>query len=240
MNPRGGSRGVTVAAGIVATAAWAPALTSLAPRRRPALFPRLCGIEPGAALALTFDDGPDAASTPAVLDVLARHHVRATFFLLGRHAAAHADVVRRLVDEGHELAVHGWDHWALPLKRPGTVRGELSRSVEVIETLAGVRPRWYRPPFGVMTTEGLLAARAVGLDTVLWSTWGVDWAARATPESVVRRVLRDARPGGCVLLHDTDRCSAPGSWRTTVAATEALLRHWEGVGQPVGPLGARR
>ncbi len=225
-----------LAAGAVLAAQLFPALTSVAPRRRPAVLPRLCGVSREHHLALTFDDGPDAVSTPRVLDVLDRYDVRATFFLLGAHVAQHADLVAEMSRRGHELAVHGWDHTAAPVKRPGALRRELRRTVEAVGDASGVVPAWYRPPYGVLTTEAVRAARDAGLRTVLWSAWGVDWAARATPETVVQRVLRDARPGATVLLHDTDRTSAPGSWRVTVAATEDLLSRWAGLGLPVGPL----
>lgn len=225
-----------LAASVVLAAQLAPALTSLAPRRRPLVLPRLCGVSPAHHLALTFDDGPDGVGTPHLLDVLDRHGVRATFFLLGSHVARHADIVAEMTGRGHELAVHGWDHVAAPVKRPGALHRELGRAVEAITHASGVVPTWYRPPYGVLTTESLRAARAAGLRTVLWSAWGVDWAAGATSETVERRVLRDARPGGTVLLHDSDRTSAPGSWRVTAAATDVLLRRWAGLNVPVGPL----
>jgi peptidoglycan/xylan/chitin deacetylase (PgdA/CDA1 family) len=223
--------GVLVAAG----AQLAPALTTVAPLRR-ALLPRLAGTSARRHVALTFDDGPDRASTPQFLELLSDRGVTATFFLLGAHAREEPALVREMVAAGHELAIHGWQHDCIAVVRPGRLAGQLRRSREVVEDLTGHRVGWYRPPYGVMTAEGLHAARRARLQTVLWSAWGVDWSARATPTSIVDTVSRSVRPGGTVLLHDTDRTSAPGSWRRTLAATASLLDRWAGLEVPVGPL----
>ena len=87
-----------------------------------------------------------------------------------------------------------------------------------------------------MTAEGLYAARKAGLQTVLWSSWGVDWSRHATPATIMATVSRSVLPGGTVLLHDTDRTSAPGSWRGTLEATDLLLARWLGADVLVGPL----
>jgi peptidoglycan/xylan/chitin deacetylase (PgdA/CDA1 family) len=212
-----------------------PAATAIAPLRRRAL-PRLSGINGSDHIALTYDDGPDPASTPAFLRLLAAHDVLATFFLLGRFVAENPILVQEMSVAGHELAVHGWDHRCLAWKRPGTLTTELCRTRDLIRDLAGQQVRWYRPPYGVLTAEGMIAARRAGLQTVLWSSWGRDWRSRATPKSIVRTVVRPLRPGGTVLLHDTDRTSAPGSWRRTLAASDELLRRWSAEGVPTGTL----
>lgn len=213
----------------------APALTSVAPLRRRTL-PRLSGISTLPHIALTYDDGPDPASTPRFLDLLAEHAVAATFFLLGSHVAPNRRLVRDMSEAGHELAVHGWDHTCLAFKRPGVVTTELRLSRDVIEDLTGQRVSWFRPPYGVMTSEGLVAARRTGLRTVLWSAWGRDWSRRATPGSILTKVSRRLDAGGTVLLHDTDRTSAPGSWKRTLVASRRLLETLSEVGVEVGPL----
>jgi peptidoglycan/xylan/chitin deacetylase (PgdA/CDA1 family) len=213
----------------------APALTSIAPLRR-SLMPRLSGRSNRHHIALSFDDGPDPASTPHFLDLLADREVRATFFLLGAHAAREPGLVRDLADAGHDVAVHGWTHECLALVPPGRLADELARTRELLEETTGTAVRWYRPPYGVLTAAGVWAARRAGLQTVLWSAWGVDWSAGATPSTIVHRVSRAVRPGGTVLLHDTDRTSAPDSWRRTLVATETLLDRWRDEGVPVGPL----
>jgi len=174
--------------------------------------------------------------TPKFLDLLDRHGVTATFFLLGAHVERHRDVVRDLHARGHELAVHGWDHRCVAWKRPGRLVDDLRRTVSALTTLTGAPVRWYRPPYGVLTAEALAAARSAGLRTVLWSAWGRDWERAASAESVAHRVTAALRPGGTVLLHDSDRTSAPGSWRATLAASDLLLTDWSAKGYDVGPL----
>jgi peptidoglycan/xylan/chitin deacetylase (PgdA/CDA1 family) len=233
-------RHALVVASAVAVAGGAPLPASVQPLRRaltPAVLPdRLSGISTSHHVALTFDDGPDPASTPAFLDLLAERDVRATFFLLGRYAAAHPDLVRRMVESGHEIGVHGWTHRCVAWVGARRLLGDLRATRRVLEQISERRVRWYRPPYGVLTTHALVTARAAGLTTVLWSDWGVDWRRGRTPGQVLTTVTRGLRPGGTVLLHDTDRSSAPGSWRTTLAATERLLDRLDARGVPVGPL----
>ena len=219
----------------VALAQWGPALTSV-PHLRRVLVPRLSGIVAAPHVALTYDDGPDPASTPHFLALLQRHDAQATFFLLGAHVQENAALVREMAAAGHELAVHGWDHRCLAWKRPGTLAGELRSTRGLIEDVAQVAVTRYRPPYGVITGEGLLASRGAGLETVLWSAWGRDWSARATPAGIARKVSQALRPGGTVLLHDSDRTSSPGSWRHTLTASELLLGRWSDAGLAVGPL----
>ncbi|HEX3223970.1 MAG TPA: polysaccharide deacetylase family protein [Nocardioides sp.] len=227
-------------AGGAVVLAGAPLVASVQPVRRlltPALLPdRLSGVSDRHHVALTFDDGPDRDSTPSFLDLLGRHDTRATFFLLGRYAAQEPALVRRMVAEGHEIGVHGWTHRCVAAVGPRRLAGDLRATRRVLEQVGGRRVRWYRPPYGVLTTHALVAARSAGLDTVLWSEWGVDWRRGRTPQQVVTTVRRKLRPGGTVLLHDTDRTSAPGSWRATLGATERLLEHLANDDVPVGPL----
>jgi peptidoglycan/xylan/chitin deacetylase (PgdA/CDA1 family) len=219
----------------LAAANLLPSVGCLTPLRR-AVLPRLAGISQRHHIALTYDDGPDPHSTPRFLELLAARGVTATFFLLAAHAEREPLLVQEMAAAGHELAVHGWQHDCLALRRPGGLTRDLVRSRQVIEEVSGTRVRWYRPPYGVMTVEGLLAARRAGLQTVLWSAWGVDWSPRATPATIVDAVSRSAVPGGTVLLHDTDRTAAPGSWRRTLEATGTLLDRWSDQDVLVGPL----
>jgi peptidoglycan/xylan/chitin deacetylase (PgdA/CDA1 family) len=212
-----------------------PSIASIAPLRR-AFLPRLAGVSHRDHIALTVDDGPDRRSTPQFLDLLAARGVTATFFLLAAHVRCETRLVREMAAAGHELAVHGWEHDCLALRPPGGLVRDLARSREVIEDVSGTETRWYRPPYGVMTGEGLYAAKQAQLRTVLWSSWGVDWSRHATPTSIVATVSRSAFPGGTVLLHDTDRNAARGSWQATLEATRLLLERWSGADALVGPL----
>ena len=217
------------------TAEWGPVLTSI-PRLRHAASPGLSGISSRHHIALTYDDGPDPASTPSFLAMLARHRVSATFFVLGEFLAQNASLVAEMSAAGHELAVHGWNHECLAWKPPRRLTDQLRRTRHTVEDVTGVPVRWFRPPYGVITGRGLLAARRVGLSPVLWSACGRDWSRRATPESIASRVLGSVEVGGTVLLHDTDRTSAPGSWQSTLAASELMLHRWHDQGVTVGPL----
>jgi peptidoglycan/xylan/chitin deacetylase (PgdA/CDA1 family) len=224
-----------------AALAWhaAPALTAIGGVRRRHL-PRLAGVGDPHHVALTFDDGPHPLSTPRFLDALDRLGVRATFFLLGRWAARTPGLVREVVAAGHEVGLHGYDHRCLLARGPRGTRADLTRGRDVLANLTGRPVRWYRPPYGVLTGAALGTARRLGLTPVLWTAWGADWTARATPGSVYRTALADLAGGGTVLLHDSDVTSTPGSWRATLGALPALVAACRERGLDVGPLGAHR
>ena len=196
-----------------------PALTARGPARR--LTPGLAGEGRAGGVALTFDDGPDPDGTPAVLEALAELGWHATFFLLGSQVRRHPGIARRVVDAGHEVAVHGTIHRNHLVRTPLGIRRDLSIAAREITEVTGARPRWFRPPYGVLSAGTLWAARDLGLTPVLWTAWGKDW--RAGPSAgVAAEVMRTLRDGGTVLLHDSDCTSRPGSWRSTVAALPLL------------------
>jgi len=223
------------AASLAVLAHAGPAIGAVGPVRR-ALFPGFAGRGAPDHVALTFDDGPHRLSTPRFLDLLERHGVHATFFLLGASLMRDLPLGREMAARGHELAVHGWDHRLLLRRGRAEVRDDLRRARDLVGDLTGRPPRWYRPPYGVASTSALRSARELGMTPVLWTAWGRDWTRRATSSSVRRAVLRVPQGGGTVLLHDADTCSAPGSWHATVAALPDLIRTWHGAGLRVGPL----
>ncbi|WKV16625.1 polysaccharide deacetylase family protein [Janibacter limosus] len=116
------------------------------------------------------------------------------------------------------------------------LRDDSERTCAAITQITGTRPRWYRPPFGITTRASRDAARDAGLTPVLWTARGRDWSRWVGPAGITRRVELTLRPGGTVLLHDTDRYASPGSWRRTDAALDTLLTRWASSGVPVGPL----
>ena len=230
-----------LAAGLLTAGALAylPSATALRPVRRllgPLLPSPLIGSGRPGHVALSYDDGPDRQSTPLFVDLLAAHQVQATFFMLGEYVEPHRGLVAEMAAAGHELAVHGWDHVCVAAKPPGVLLDEIRRSRDLLEDIGGRPVLWYRPPYGVSSTESLWAAHRAGLRTALWSAWGCDWQRRATAATIARTVRRQLRTGGTVLLHDTDRTAAPGSWWRTLAASEALLTEWTAAGVEVGPL----
>ena len=122
---------------------------------------------------------------------------------------------------GHELAVHGDTHRS-HLRRPvGSTVDDVIRARDTIAAVADAPVRWFRPPYGAVSSGSLVAARRSGLQLVLWTTWGLDWQPRATGRSVAANVRRTYYPGATVVLHDSDITSTPGSWRSTLAALAA-------------------
>lgn len=215
---------VCAAAQILPAATWLPQV------RR--YFPRLCGVGRPDHVALTFDDGPDPESTPAFLDLLGPHDVKATFFLVGERVLDAPDLVKRMVFEGHEVGVHGWRHQYTLFSSPG-----LGHCIAAITQASGVRPRWFRPPYGVLSATSLAEARRHALDPVLWTAWAKDWTADTTPTSV-RALLRPGIVGGAtLLLHDASSRKAPTSWTATLGALPDVLRDCAERGLRVGTLG---
>jgi len=222
--PLGAALLVSAAAALAAlTGHAAPALTTVGPLRR-AGWPRLAGVGAPGGIALTFDDGPDPDGTPAVLAALETLNWQATFFLLGSQVNRYPDVAQSVVAAGHEIAVHGQQHRNHLLRSPADVRRDVLGAAQLIEAVTGVRPRWFRPPYGVLTAGSLLAARDAALTPVLWTAWGRDWVPR-TPAAITARIVRDLRDGGTVLLHDSDCTSVVGSWRATARCLPLLAEH---------------
>ncbi|HST31914.1 MAG TPA: polysaccharide deacetylase family protein [Solirubrobacteraceae bacterium] len=173
--------------------------------------------------ALTFDDGPHAQGTPAVLELLAAAGVRATFFLVGEQVRRNPSLGREIVAAGHGIGVHCERHRNLLRLTPAQTRRDIESAEAVIAETTGVAPALYRPPYGVLNAAALRLARGREWRTLLWSHWGRDWERRATPQSIATRVTDGAGEGAVLLLHDADDYSAPGSWRRTVAALPRVL-----------------
>ena len=208
-------------AGVAAAVQVGPAATWLPPVRR-RLTPGLMGRGPAGGVAVTFDDGPHPDGTPAVLDALDALSWRATFFLLGSQVRRHPEIAAEIVRRGHEVGAHGDAHRYLIARSPAAAAADLRAAADSIGEATGRAPRWWRPPYGVLSGPALLAARRCGLRPVLWSAWGRDWRAEATPEQVVDELCRDDIAGATLLLHDSDVTSSPGAWRTTVGALPLL------------------
>ncbi len=170
------------------------------------------------AVALTFDDGPEPPYTERILDILGEFGVKATFFVVGSQVLHHPALARRILDEGHLLGNHTHSHPNLLLRAPGAAREELALASASIERVTGIWPQWFRPPFGFRYPWNVTQAARLGQATVTWSLNPRDFES-PSPEVLVRRVVRQARPGDIVLLHDGMRDQS-----CTVAALPAILR----------------
>jgi peptidoglycan-N-acetylglucosamine deacetylase len=153
-------------------------------------------------IALSYDDGPDLEQTPAVLDVLAEHGARATFFVLTDRAEAEPGLVRRMLAEGHEIGLHGIDHARLT-RVPGreAVR-RLRLGRQRLEAITGRPVRLYRPTYGDVGMTAFAGARLLGLEIVIWSAWARDWFD-APPQEIADRAVGALHPGAILLLHDS-------------------------------------
>jgi peptidoglycan/xylan/chitin deacetylase (PgdA/CDA1 family) len=179
---------------------------------------------PGVAgVALTFDDGPHPEGTPAVLEILTRAGARAMFFLIGEQVERRPELAARIVQNGHLVAVHGYRHRLQLRLGAAEVAMDLTRASAAIAGATGVIPRWHRPPYGIYSAAGLRAARAAGLEPLLWSRWGKDWRKLTTPGRIAARATRSLGAGDVILLHDADFYSSRGSHQRTVAALPAVL-----------------
>ena len=185
----------------------------------------------GRGCALTFDDGPHAQGTPAVLEVLQRRETKAIFFLVGEQVARMPSLAAEIVAAGHGVGLHCDRHRNLMRVGPAAVREDMLRAAARIEETTGVPITRYRPPYGIFNAAALSIARRSGWRSLLWTRWGRDWEARASAESIVRRAVGGGVEQGTVLLlHDADHYSAPGSWRRTVAAPPRVLDGLAGSG----------
>ena len=156
----------------------------------------------GPYIAMTFDDGPNPTLTPKLLDLLAAHHIKATFFVIGQNVAEHPAVLARAVREGHEIGNHSWSHPNFGKMSDDAVRRELRRTEDAISSAAGIRPGLMRPPYGSITThEKRWIHEEFGYQTILWDVDPLDWK-RPGPAVVCNRILKETRPGSIVLSHD--------------------------------------
>jgi peptidoglycan/xylan/chitin deacetylase (PgdA/CDA1 family) len=172
-------------------------------------------------VALSFDDGPDPAMTPAVLDVLARHQARATFFVIGRALDAHRALGQRIVREGHELGNHSWRHsrWHGLLSTRAHAM-EIQWTADAISEVNGGHDALFRPPLGLKSPPLARAARNQGARLVTWSLHSRDTYYRE-PSRIARYVLDRVRPGDIILLHDGH--DLPGHKRRACAAATDLI-----------------
>ena len=156
----------------------------------------------GPYIAITFDDGPSATLTPKLLDLLAAHQIKATFFVIGQNVAEHPEIVARAVREGHEIGNHSWSHPYFARMSDDAIRSQLRRTDEAIMNAAGIHPKLLRPPYGSVTArQKRWIHDEFGYEIILWDVDPLDWK-RPGPTVIANRILKDTRAGSIVLSHD--------------------------------------
>jgi len=180
-------------------------------------------------IALTFDDGPNPAATPQLLEVLAKHGAKATFFLIGDFVRREPALAREVLAAGHTVGNHTQHHLWLPAHSARTIHEELRACNEAIEDVLGVKATLFRPPHGARRPVVFRAARELGLQPVQWNLMVGDWKARSA-EDLYRRLVqgiaanRAAGRGTNVVLHDGSQRGLGTDRTATVAAVELLLK----------------
>jgi peptidoglycan/xylan/chitin deacetylase (PgdA/CDA1 family) len=186
----------------------------------------------GRLMALTYDDGPNTAWTPRLLELLAEHDVKATFFSIGEFAEQQPELLREVAAAGHAIGNHTYHHVAMPFHTDDTIRTELRRATEAIEG-AGVEmataqgKRLMRPPWGRRRPGTLRVLREEGYVPVVWSVTLWDWTKRVSTEKIMRKAERQISGGDVILLHDG--CNEGMGWdrRHSIEATELILTQWK-------------
>lgn len=171
----------------------------------------------GKLVALTFDDGPIPVETERILNVLRKHDVKATFFMLGIQVQRHPAIARRVVSDGHSVGSHTYGHTRLDVVAPAEVRKQVLRGRRQVQQATDVGSAWFRPPYGRMNAPAWRIARQLKMRTVLWDVDSRDWT-RPGPKKIAAVVLRDTKPGSVVLLHD-----GGGDRRQTAQALDTII-----------------
>ncbi len=154
-------------------------------------------------IALTFDDGPDPIHTPPILDLLESRGHRATFFVIGNRAARQPALLADMARRGHELANHSYAHaYTTPFLSPARLARELVQTNAILEAASGQRPRWFRPPVGLLSPRVAAAAKLAQLSLVAWTATARDGTARTNATNAVERLSRKLTPGAILVLHD--------------------------------------
>ena len=187
--------------------------------------------QPG-ELALTFDDGPNPAWTPRLLEILAQHGVRATFFLLGSHAQAEPEIVRSIAAAGHLIGNHSWSHPNLALSSRKRIQQELSWTRDNLEQITGEPVKFFRPPFGARRPAVLRLARELEMTPVLWNAMTTDWsepAAGSIAQRLMEKIDRRMRHGHAanIVLHDGGHLDLAAYREPSIAAAGLLIARYK-------------
>jgi peptidoglycan/xylan/chitin deacetylase (PgdA/CDA1 family) len=215
--------------GAAAVAAVTAGYQSMAPTGQ--WFGRtFAGLPRGAKqIALTYDDGPNDPHTQRLLEVLARHDVRATFFMIGKYARQRPEIARAVSSAGHVIGNHTFTHPLLSVKSAAEIRTELSECHAALHDAIGEHSNLFRPPFGGRRPVVLRIARELGLEPVMWNVTGYDW--NAPPAAAIeQKVTRQMRGGDVILLHDGGHKQIGADRSQTVIATDHLIARYKSQG----------
>ena len=197
------------------------------------------GMPGSKQIALTYDDGPNDPHTLKLLDVLAKHSVRATFFMIGRYVQERPDIARAVAQAGHVIGNHTFTHPLLIFKTERQTRTQLIDCHQAVEDAVGEHSNLFRPPFGGRRPATLRIARELGLQTVMWNVTGYDW--NAPPAAVIeKKVARQIRGGDVILLHDGGHRTMGADRAQTVIATNNLIRRYKNEGYEFVPVDEMR
>ena len=178
-------------------------------------------------LFLSFDDGPDPRYTESLLNLLAARHIRASFFVVARFAEQNPQLILRMRQDGHLIGLHSAEHISAYLMTPSYAAWDFRKSLEVLQKL-GVRPAFYRPPWGHTTWLTRQLAADHHLQIVRWDVMVGDWKAFQSAEETAAKLYAEAAPGKIICLHDgRGRRGAPAR---TLEALRALLPLWQSEG----------
>jgi peptidoglycan/xylan/chitin deacetylase (PgdA/CDA1 family) len=187
------------------------------------------GVRGSKQIALTYDDGPNDPHTLRLLDVLARHDVRATFFLIGRYVQRRPNLVCDLVKAGHVVGNHTFTHPHLVVSTAVETQNQLEECQRAVQEVTGEAPRLFRPPFGGRRPVTLRIARSLGLEPILWNVTSWDWETPPA-EKIVRTCVRQMRGGDVVLMHDGGHRAFGADRSQTVLATNMLIEKYKAEG----------
>jgi len=180
-------------------------------------------------LALTYDDGPNDPHTMRLLEVLARHEVHATFFMIGRYVVQRPDIVREVSRAGHVIGNHTFTHPLLIFKSARGIAKELTDCKNALNEAVGGHSNLFRPPFGGRRPAVLRVANKLVLETVMWNVTGYDWDAESA-DVIVRKVVRRVRGGNVILLHDGGHKEFGADRSRTVEASDRLISRYKSEG----------
>jgi len=193
------------------------------------------GMRGSKQIALTYDDGPNDPHTLKLLDVLAKHSVQATFFMIGRYVQQRPDIARAVAQAGHVIGNHTLTHPLLIFKSEAQTRAQLVDCHQALQDAIGQHSNLFRPPWGGRRPATLRIARELGLQTVMWNVTGYDW--NAPPAAVIEsKVARQMRGGDVILLHDGEHRAMGADRAQTVIATDNLIQRYKNEGYEFVPV----